>query len=223
MSQARAWALPGAALVAVAGLMGVQLAFGGADFVPTAVASPCTERPLPAASQDLDQVTQAVVVGGVQDAACDLGTTREELLLALPSATDRAALAAKLGKTEDELMAAVKQGMLATVDRMDQGGRLPKASSLVSTYGDQLGLPPLAVTAAQNLPPEMIDNLLPTGAIVKRAIDHLDLATLLENSADPASWEPAVRDAIRDAAIAEVKDRISEQLQGGLGGLFGGG
>ncbi len=220
---ARAWALPGGAVVAVAALLGFQLAVGGGDFVPAAVANPCEERPATAASTDLDQVTQAVVVAGVTDAACSLGISREELLLALPSPADRAALAQKTGKTDEALIAAVKAGMLKSVDAMAAAGSLPKASQLVQAYAGELGLSGLAEQAVKSVPAEMIDQFLPTGDVVKRAIEELDLAPLLDDAADPSAWEPAVRDAIRDAAIAEVREQVLDRIPDSLGGLFGGG
>lgn len=219
---ARAWALPGAALVAVAALLGLQVAFGGGDFVPTAIASPCVARPLPAPSKDLDQVTQNVVVGGVQDAACALGTSREELLLALPSAADRAALARRSGHTDAEVLSAIKDGMLKSVKRLDEAGRLPKASELVTTYAGELGLSGLAEQAVKSVPAEMVDQFLPTGAIVQRAIEGLDLGALLDDSGGPDAWEPAVRGAIRDAAIAEVKEQILSKIPSSLSDLLGG-
>lgn len=218
----RALALPAAALVAVLAVLGLQLAFGGGDFVPTAQADPCAEPALPAASTDLDQVTQSILVGGVQDAACGLGIPREELLLALPSAEARAQLARRTGKTETELLAAVKQGMLDTTTRLDRAGRLPKASTLAKTNAAELGLTGLAAQAAEALPADMIDQFLPTGAVVTRAIESIDLAELLANASGPDDWEPAIRAAVREAAIAEVRKQILDRVPDSLGDLFGG-
>lgn len=218
----RALALPGAALVAVLAVLGMQLAFGGGDFVPAAQADPCAEPVLPAVSTDLDQVTQAIVVGGVQDAACGLGIPREDLLLALPSASARAELAQQTGKTEDELLGAVKQGMLDTTARLDRAGRLPKASALAKTNAAELGLTGLAAQAAENLPADMIDQFLPTGAVITRAIESIDLAELLAGAEGADDWEPAIRAAVRDAAIAEVREQILDRVPDSLGDLFGG-
>lgn len=219
----RALALPGAALVAVVAVLALQLASGGGDFVPAAQANPCAKPALPTIEgADLDQVTQAIVVGGVQDAACDLGVPREELLLALPSASARAELAQKLGTSDEELLAAVKQGMVDTTTRLDRAGRLPKASALVQDNVDELGLPSLAAEAARAVPADMIDGLLPTAAVVNRAIEGLDLATLLDAAGGADAWEPAIRDAVRKAAIAEVRERILEQVPDSLSSLFGG-
>ena len=218
----RALALPIAALVAVMAVLGLQLAFGGGDFVPAAQADPCSEPALPAASTDLDQVTQAIVVGGVQDAACGLGIPREELLLALPSASARAALAQRTGKSEGELLAAVKQGMIDTTARLDRAGRLPKASALVKSNAADLGLTGLAAQAAEAVPADMIDQFLPTGAVVTRAIEGLDLAELLASTDDAADWEPAIRAAVREAAIAEVREQILDRVPSSIGDLFGG-
>lgn len=218
----RALALPAAALVAVVAVLGFQFAFGGGDFVPAAQADPCAEPSLPKTTTDLDQVTQAIVVGGVQDAACDLGITREELLLALPDATARANLARREGTTDAELLAAVKRGMIETTARLDRAGQLPKASALVKDNAADLGLSGLAAQAAEALPPDMIDQFLPTGAVVTRAIEGLDLAALLNSAGGADAWEPAIRDAVRDAAIAEVREQILERVPDSLGSLFGG-
>lgn len=218
----RALALPGAALVVVLAVLGFQLAFGGGDFVPAAQADPCSEPASPETTTDLDQITQAIVVGGVQDAACGLGIPREELLLALPSATARTDLARRTGKTEDELLAAVKQGMLDTTARLDQAGKLPKASSLVKSNAADLGLTGLAAQAAEAVPADMIDQFLPTGAVVTRAIEGIDLDELLASSEGADDWEPAIRDAVREAAIAEVRQQILDRVPSSIGDLFGG-
>jgi hypothetical protein len=76
----------GAALIAVAvmlsaGLFGVQLAAGGADFVPQRPADPCQDRER-TGTDDLEALAETVVLTGLDEAACDLGVSRERLLLA---------------------------------------------------------------------------------------------------------------------------------------------
>jgi hypothetical protein len=217
----RALALPIAALVAVIALLGVQLAFGGASYEPAKIADPCVQKPLPAATTDLEQVTQTVVLLGVQNAACTLGVSRESLVLALPSAADRSALAQQAGVSDQQVSAALKDGMSKAVERMDAEQRLPPASSLLDSYAGELGLSPMVTSAIQKLPPSLVDGFLPTGDVLQRAIQELDVDALLSNLQNPDALEPAIRDAIKAAALEEAKAKINEQLSGGLGGLFG--
>lgn len=63
-------------------LIGVELANGAADAGALAVADPCVERPA-YAGEGLDAVLQRIVLDGLDGAACELDTTREELVLSL--------------------------------------------------------------------------------------------------------------------------------------------
>ena len=94
----RGIALIAAALCLSAGLLGVQLASGGADFVPQRPADPCQDRAR-TGTDDLEGLAETVVLAGLDDAACKLGVTRERLLLALPSEEDRAELAHRPART----------------------------------------------------------------------------------------------------------------------------
>ena len=80
----RGIALIAVALVLSAGLLGVQLASGGADFVPQRAADPCQDRGR-TVTTDLEGLAETVVLTGLDEAACKLGVSRERLLLALPS------------------------------------------------------------------------------------------------------------------------------------------
>ncbi|MDQ8044620.1 MAG: hypothetical protein AAGC46_04270 [Solirubrobacteraceae bacterium] len=217
--------LPFAAVAVVAVVLAVQLASGGASYGSTASApasSPCVERALPAASTDLEPVIEDAVLGGLERAACSLGVTREALLLALPSSRDRLALARAHGSTEAGLEAALKTGMLTEVRRLDRAGLLPPASALVDTYADQLGLSGLAATAIKQVPSSVVDGLLPTGEVLERAIGGLDVGRLLTQFDQPGGIEPALRTAIQDAAVAEAKSRLLDQVPDSLRGLLGG-
>lgn len=218
----RALALPLAAIVAVVVLLAVQLASGGTKFVPAKTPSPCVEPALPAASKDLEPLIEAVVLDGVQKAACTLGVSRERLLIALPSPAGRQRLATESGQSEAQLVAALKQGMIVEVRRFDRGGRLPPASTLIDTYASQLGFTGLAAEAVKRVPAELIDGLLPIGGVLERAIAGLDFEALLGQLTDPDSLEPTLRAAIRDAAIAEAKAKLLEQVPDSLRGLLGG-
>jgi hypothetical protein len=217
----RSFALPAAALVLVAAVLSVQIASGGTRFLPSTPRSACAaSAPALPAQGDLDALTQTIVVDGVRRAACQLRTSRERLLIALPSATERAALARDRGVSDQEVLDALRAGLLQAVARIDRAGALPPVSSLLDDLIAQLGLPGIAEAAARQIPADVIDELLPTGDTLRRAITSVDLAQLLEGIDDPASFEAALAPAIRDAAVAEARERLADRL-GGLSGLLG--
>ena len=93
----RGFALIAIALALSAGLLGVQLASGGADFVPQRAADPCLDRGR-TGTDDLEGLAETVVLTGLDEAACKLGVSRERLLLAMLSKDDRAELARETGR-----------------------------------------------------------------------------------------------------------------------------
>jgi hypothetical protein len=80
---ARAAALPMLAAALVSGVIGVQVANGGGDFVPVQSADPCTPRVVTSVSSGIDGLTERLVLLGLDGAACRLGVTREALILEL--------------------------------------------------------------------------------------------------------------------------------------------
>ena len=71
-----------ALFVGAAGLLGVELAGGAMDAGALAVRDPCEpRRAFP--GEGIDAVLQRIVLDGLDGAACELETTREELVLSL--------------------------------------------------------------------------------------------------------------------------------------------
>lgn len=104
------------ALSAVA-LLGVELTNGAADAGALAVADPCEPRPA-FHGQGLDATVQRIVLDGLDGAACELGTTREELVLSLAPGSD--------GGTWDDatIERAVRAGLLEAIDDAERRGSL---------------------------------------------------------------------------------------------------
>lgn len=215
----RSIALPVIAVALVAAVLGVQLASGGRDFVPsTPPSSACVTDPPPLPEQgDLDALTQTIVIDGVRRAACTLKTGREQLLVALPSPEDRAELARTLGVSDAELLGALRTGLLESVARLERAGALPPVSTLADDLISRLGLPAIAEAAARQIPDDVIDDLLPTGPVLRRAVTTVDLARVLDGIGDASSLEDALAPAIRDAALAEARERIVERLRSLVG------
>ena len=221
---ARALALPLAALLVAAALLGAYAAAGGGSYAEVqSGADPCRQRPAaqrPVPAQ-LEPLAERVVLIGLDETACELGVSRERLVLALPVAKDRRALAAELGVSEAELGRELKAGLVRAVDRLDRAGRLPEASELLPAVVAELDLPGPAQTLVEAIPDEAVDSLVPTGPVLRRAVRGLDVDALLAGLGDSDRLETQLREAVQQAALEEIRARLLERLPGELRGLLG--
>ena len=80
-----------AAVLAFA-LVGGYVALGGTSFEPSPVADPCAPRP-PRETEGTGERIEVVLLAAADGTACELGVSREELVLALRSVDDLDALA----------------------------------------------------------------------------------------------------------------------------------
>ena len=124
----RAIAISAAASLA---LVGVYLALGGASFAPAAVADPCAPREL----RDQDgfaQVAEQIVLSGLDGAACELGVSREAVVLAFTSDDSLERFAREHGVDEDELGELVRAGLLRATDDAERADLLePRLADLL--------------------------------------------------------------------------------------------
>jgi hypothetical protein len=202
MTNVRALALPLIAAALVSGVLGVQLANGGADFVPTPAANPCAHRTVTSVSTGIDGLGERLVLLGLDGAACRLGVTREALTLDL--AESRAPTGAQV--------VALRAGLLAAVDRMKADGTLPKASDLTDEALDNSDLNGFIKAAIRALPDSLINGALKTDDVLKRTINELDLRKLLTNlnNADELTKQinSAVTDAVKRSLVARLRDLL---------------
>jgi hypothetical protein len=119
------------------------LALGGGRFEPTPVADPCESRQRPGAD-GLAETLEAVVLAGVDGVACELGVSREELVLALRSEETLADFSEEQGLDRAELEQAITDGLVRAVDQADDAGDLPGFVA------------PLVRRAAESVPPWLI-------------------------------------------------------------------
>jgi hypothetical protein len=112
-------AVLGALLLAAAALLAVELGLGANGYGSGRLANPC--RPARFVGSGLDAAIQQIVLDGLDGAACRLGTTREELVLALgsgggypPRRWDR-----------HTIEVAVRAGMVTTIDNAERRGEIP--------------------------------------------------------------------------------------------------
>lgn len=191
-------ALPLVAVLLVTAVLGVQVAAGGGNYVPLRPANPCTPRPIPPIQPKLPQLAEQIVLLGLDRAACRLGISRERLVLSLAESRSR----------DPRAPAALKAGLRDAVDRLDRAGRLPMVSQLLPQALDQAGLPRPLQTIIDAIPAQLVNAALPTGPLLRRTIDELDIARLLNETNDPRALNSAVRSAILHAALSQILDRL---------------
>ena len=99
-------------------LIGLELANGAVDAGALAVRDPCEPRP-PFPGQGIDAVLQRIVLDGLDGAACELATTREELVLSLAPSSG-----VQLPWDDEAIERAVRAGLLEAIDDAEQRGSL---------------------------------------------------------------------------------------------------
>jgi hypothetical protein len=112
------------ALGAVAVVLVPYVALGGGSYEPAAVADPCTARE-EHAPDGLSEVLEQIVLTGLDRAACDLGVSREELVLAVRSEDSLESFADEHGLSQEEVEQAVQDGLVDGIDEADEDGSLP--------------------------------------------------------------------------------------------------
>jgi hypothetical protein len=195
----RAAALPALAAVLVSGLLTVQLANGGGRYTPLRPADPCVARSVTSVSTGIEGLTEQLVLIGLDNAACRLGVSREALTLQL----------ARPGTRTDAQVNALRSGLLAAVDRLKAGGKLPRPSQLTDEAVDDSKLNGFLKVAIRAIPDPLIDKTFTTGDVLRRTVNDLDLRTLLANldhSDDLTKQiDKAVAKAVTGALVARLR------------------
>jgi hypothetical protein len=126
----------GASLVVMLG----YVALGGGRYEPTPVADPCATREWrdPGGLQD---VLEQIVLSGLDGAACDLGVSREELVLALRNDAALDQFAKRNAITSEDAEQAISEALQRSIDDAEEADALPGfVAGLVR--GVTEGLPP---------------------------------------------------------------------------------
>jgi hypothetical protein len=113
-----------AAAVSVATALSVALvvtyvALGGTSYEPSPVADPCATRPEREAG-DTGERIELVLLAAADETACELGVSREALVLALRSVDELEQLAEDEGRSRDELEDALREGLVRAVDEAEE-------------------------------------------------------------------------------------------------------
>lgn len=113
-----------AAVVVSTALVGSYRALGGGSYEPSPVANPCTVREW-RNPDDLQTTLEQVVLSALDGAACTLGVSREELLLALRDQKTFDSFASDHGFTPDDAKRAIRQGLERALGDAESAGALP--------------------------------------------------------------------------------------------------
>ena len=128
-------------------LIVVYAALGGGRYEPAAVADPCRTREWRDPG-GLQEVLEQVVLSGLDGAACELGVSREELVLALRSDAALDTFAARNGISKTDAEQAISKALARSIDDAEEAGALPGF------------LANLVRGATANLPPRLLLELL---------------------------------------------------------------
>lgn len=196
--------LPAVALVLVSSVLGVQLAQGGGTFEPLRSADPCVAREVTSQADGIDGLTERLVLLGIDGAACRLEVSREALTLRL----------AHPGPRTDAEVDALREGLVAAVRRMKDDGSLPPISALVDEALDNAELNGFLEAAIRALPDSVVDAAVKTDDVLTRAIEGLDLRSVLEDLDDQDDLNRQLDAAITQAVKDSLVDRLRELLPG---------
>jgi hypothetical protein len=124
--RALAWSAGASALLVV-----VYLALGGASYAPAKVADPCAAHDW-AEPAGLAEVGEQIVLAALDGAACRLGVSREDVVLALENEDTLRAFGREHGLSERELERLARAGLeRAIADAEDAGVLTPRIAKLI--------------------------------------------------------------------------------------------
>jgi len=106
-----------------AALVVTYAALGGGRSTPTPVRDPCGKR-ISKPTHGVQEATEQIVLATADGAACELGVTREELLLALGSGADLDRFASRHHVTRARAEQAIRQGLVRAIDDAQQRGAI---------------------------------------------------------------------------------------------------
>jgi len=116
---------------AAAALVLVYLALGGASYAPAKAADPCTPRDW-REPKGVQAVAEQIVLSGIDGAACKLGVSREDVVLAFGSRAALERFSREHGVTPTGLERLVRTGIdRAITDAVEAGVLNPSVAQLI--------------------------------------------------------------------------------------------
>lgn len=133
--RALAWSTAASVLLVV-----VYLALGGASYAPAKVADPCAPRDW-TEPDGLAEVGEQIVLSALDGAACELGVSREEIVLAFESRATLKEFGREHDVSEEDLEQLVRAGLdRAVTDAEEADAISPRIASLIRTIADNIPL-----------------------------------------------------------------------------------
>jgi hypothetical protein len=131
--RALAWSAGASAL-----LVAVYLALGGASYAPASVADPCAPRDW-SEPRGVSEVGEQIVLSALDGAACRIGVSREDIVLAFEDHESLEAFGRKHGVTEAELERLARTGLARAVTDAENAGALsPRLANLIRGVVDRI-------------------------------------------------------------------------------------
>ena len=116
---------------AAVALIAVYLALGGASYAPAAVADPCAPRE-ERNPEGFEQVAEQIVLSALDGAACELGVSREEVVLAFSSRASLERFAQEHGDSEEKIENLARAGLRRSLDDAERANQLdPRLADLL--------------------------------------------------------------------------------------------
>ncbi len=110
----RSAAIIASAVAVSAALVLAYAALGGGRYAPTPAADACASREW-RSPQGLQEALEQIALSTADGAACELGVSREELVLALAGESDLDRFAEKHGLSRDDAEIAIRKGLVRAV------------------------------------------------------------------------------------------------------------
>ena len=118
------------ALAAVAAVVVPYLLLGGASYEPTPVADPCRAREWRDPGE-VQRVLEQIALSALDGAACTLGVSREELVLAFADDDTLDEFGETHGISRDDAERALRDGMLRALDDAEDAGALTGTTAAI--------------------------------------------------------------------------------------------
>ena len=103
------------ATVAAVALVALYLGLGGASYAPAKSADPCAERDWRQPS-GFQEVAEQIVLSGLDGAACELGVSREQIVLAFAGSNSLESFAREQGIDVSRLEDLLRAALLRSLD-----------------------------------------------------------------------------------------------------------
>jgi len=124
--RALAWSAGTAAL-----LVAVYLALGGASYAPAKAADPCASRDW-TEPDSLAEVGNQIILSALDGAACKIGVSREEIVLAFENENTLEAFGREHRVSEDDLGDLARAGLERAIDDAEHAGAVtPTLADLI--------------------------------------------------------------------------------------------